>query len=179
MIYVHAFTAFLLQASSIKLWVDVATIFLSQIFLAVLFDDYVYNLNSFRGGSGQLIAQLHSICQPFLSICIHFHKPLFSWMWSILKLPSRLNTSFQLFKRTCFCFSKSQTTNRYTNQPTSRVQFPSLFHFCINKLLHTIIILDYIMLTGLILTNMQISHQYKLSTQSQSRKVTHWVTLYW
>ena len=114
-----------------------------------------------------------------LQLLIHFHKPIIFLDVVDLKLPSRLNASFQLFKRTCFCFSKSQTTNRYTNQPTSRVQFPSLFHFCINKLLHTIIILDYIMLTGLILTNMQISHQYKLSTQSQSRKVTHWVTLYW
>ena len=75
--HVHAFPASLLQSSSILLWVDVATNFLSQIFSAVLFDDYIYTLNSFRGGSGQLIAQLPqhlaTILQHFLCFfCQHF-----------------------------------------------------------------------------------------------------------
>ena len=182
--HVHTFTASLLQSSSFLLLVDVATIFLSQIFSAVLFNDYIYTLDSFRGGSGQVIAQLPqhlaTIPQHFLSflfsafqLLIYFHKPVIFPdvvdFPSVFKFsafnhfpaqptPSRFNIPFQLFERTCFCFFKSHTTNRYTNQPTSRVQFlcacrwhrkpiASLFRFCIrtSKLLHTFIILDCIM----------------------------------
>ena len=60
---------------------------LSQIFSAVLFNDYIYTLDSFRGGSGQVIAQLPqhlaTIPQHFLSflfsafqLLIYFHKPV-------------------------------------------------------------------------------------------------------
>ena len=83
-----------------------------------------------------------------------------------------------MFERIFFCFFRSHTTNRYTNQPTSRVQFlcacrwhrkpfASLFRFCISKLLHTFIILDCINFSRVILNNMQISHQHKLIIFSQ------------
>ena len=123
----------LLQSSSILLWVDVATNFLSQIFSAVLFDDYMYTLNSFRGGSGQLIAQLPqhlaTILQHFLSfllsafqLLIYFHKPVFfpdvvdfpsvskfsafNYHFPAQPTPSRFNIPLQLFERTFFCFLK-------------------------------------------------------------------------
>ena len=131
--HVHAFTASLLQSSSFLLLVDVATIFLSQIFSAVLFNDYIYTLDSFRGGSGQLIAQLPqhlaTIPQHFLSflfsafqLLIYFHKPVifpdvvdfpsvskfsaFNYHFPAQPTPSRFNIPFQLFERTFFCFLK-------------------------------------------------------------------------
>ena len=84
--HIHAFTASLLRSSSILSLVNVATIILSQIFLAV-FEDYIYNLNSFQGGSVQIIVQLSqhlaTIPQHFLSfifsafqLLIYFHKPV-------------------------------------------------------------------------------------------------------
>ena len=155
---------------------------LSQIFSAVLLKDYIYTLNSFRGGSGQILVQLSqhlaTIPQHFLSflfsafqLLIFFHKLVifpdvvnfpsvfkfsaFNSHFPAQPTPSRFNIPLQLFERIFFCFLKPHTTNRYTNQPTSRVQFlyacrwhgkpiASLFRFCISKLLHTFIILDCI-----------------------------------
>ena len=85
--HVQAFTESLLQCSSSLSWVDVVTIFLSQIFYAALFKDYIYTLNSFRGDSGQIIVQLSqhlaTVRQHFLSflfsafmLLISFHKPV-------------------------------------------------------------------------------------------------------
>ena len=132
--HVHAFTATLLQSSSILSLVDVATIILSQIFLAVLFEDYICTLNSFWGGSGQIIVQLSqqlaTILQHFLAfllfpafqLLIYFHKPVifpdvvdfpsvfkfsaFNYHFPAQQTPSRFNIPFQLFKRTFFCFLK-------------------------------------------------------------------------
>ena len=129
--HVHAFTASLLQSSSFLLWVDVATIFLSQIFSAVLFDDYIYTLDSFRGGSGQLIAQLPqhlaTIPQHFLSflfsafqLLIYFHKPVifpdvvdfpsvfkfsaFNYHFPAQPTPEQIQHSFPIVRKNIFLF---------------------------------------------------------------------------
>ena len=130
--YVHAFTATLLQSSSILSWVDVATIFLFQIFSAVLLDDYIYTLNSFRSGSGQIIVQpsqhLATILQHFLAfllfsafqLLIYFHKPVifpdvvdfpsvfkfsaFNYHFPVQPTPEQIQHSFPIVRKNIFLF---------------------------------------------------------------------------
>ena len=103
-----------------------------SVFSAVLFDDYTYTLNSFRGGSGQLIAQLPqhlaTILQHFLSfifsafqLLIYFHKPLifpdvvdfpsvskfsaFNYHFPAQPTPEQIQHSFTIVRKNIFLFS--------------------------------------------------------------------------
>jgi len=100
---------------------------------AVLFDDYIYTLNSFRSGSGQIIVQpsqqhLATILQHFLvfllfptfQLLIYFHKPVifpdvvdfpsvfkfsaFNYHFPAQPTPEQIQHSFLIVRKNIFLF---------------------------------------------------------------------------